>query len=115
MYDTLQSNRLEEDERNNNTTMNNISHKKGWNLGIVQAYVEPPMITFIKGTYDGKSDKYFVRLKLCRDPMSSTSDLYEFSMYFFDNGKPEEFLLILSNFNMTIEASGTLDMGVKIQ
>ena len=74
-----------------------------------------PYPTFLILKNDGKSDNYLVKLKLRRDTMSSMSDLYEFSMYFFDNGKPEEFLSILSNFIMTIEASGTLDMGAKIQ
>ena len=58
---------------------------------MTQAHVEPLQIILIKETYNGKSDKYFVKLKLCRDPKSITSDLYEFRMSLFDNGKPEEF------------------------
>ena len=53
---------------------------------MIQAHMEPPPITPIKGTYDGKSDKYFVKLKLRRYPTSSTLEFYEFRIYFFDNG-----------------------------
>ena len=42
-------------------------------------------------------------------------DLYEFKMFLFDHGKPEEFLLFINNFNMTLLAIGTLDTEAKIQ
>ena len=45
----------------------------------------------IKENHNGKSDKYFVKLKLHRDTTSSTSDLYEFKISLFDNGEPKEF------------------------
>ena len=88
--------------------MKNFSHKKSWNSGMTQVHVEPPPKPLIKVKYDGKSDKYFVKLKLCRDPTSSTSDLYEFKMYLFENGNPEEFLLFVCNFNMTLVMTGTM-------
>ena len=50
-----------------------------------------------------------------RDPTSEKSDLYRLKMTLFDNGDPEEFLLFIKNFNMTIEASGMLVARVKIQ
>ena len=34
--------------------------------------------------------------------MSSTSDPYEFNMSLFDHGEPEEFLLFIRNFNITL-------------
>ena len=46
--------------------MNNVSNKKGWDSGMTQSHVDPPLITPIKGKYNGKSDKYFVKLKLRR-------------------------------------------------
>ena len=55
--------------------MENGYHKESWNLRMIQVHVEPPSIPIIKGKYDGKSDKYFVKLKLCRYPTSSTLDL----------------------------------------
>ena len=47
--------------------------------------------------------------------MSENSYLYKLKMALFDNGEPEEFLSFLQNFNMTLEASGTRNDGVKIQ
>ena len=75
--------------------------------------MESPPIPLIKGKYYGKSDKYFVMLKLRGYPMSSMPDLYDFSMYLFDHGEPEEFLLFVRNFNMTLAASGTQETDEK--
>ena len=36
-------------------------------------------------------------------------------MPLFDNGEPEEFLLFIRNFNMTLATSGTLEAGAKYQ
>ena len=90
-------------------TTNIDSHKKGWTSGITKAHVEPSPIPLIKEPYYGKSDKYSVKLKLLRDTTSSTSDLFEFKMSFFKHGEPEEFLLFIHNFNMTLLATGMLE------
>ena len=95
--------------------MKNVSSKKEWMTGVTHPHVEPPPIPLIQETYYGKSDKYFVKLKLRRDPTSSTSDLYEFKMSLFDNDETEDFLLFVSNFNTNLAASGTLEVGTKIQ
>ena len=47
--------------------------------------------------------------------MSEKSDLYELKTDLFDNGDPEEFLLFIRNFKITLEASGTLKYGANIQ
>ena len=75
--------------------------------------MEPPPIALIKETYNDKSYEDFVKLELRRDPMSSKSDIYELNMYLFDHGDPEEFLLFIKNLNMTLAASGTLDMDAR--
>ena len=54
-------------------------------------------------------------MKVSRYPTSSMSDLYEFRMSLFDNNKQEEFLLFMRNFNMNLEASGTMETGAKIK
>ena len=77
--------------------------------------MEPPPIPLIKKTCNSKSDEYFVKLKFCGDPTSITSDLYEFNMYLFDHGEPEESLLFIHNFNMTLAETGALYMDAKIQ
>ena len=82
---------------------------------MTQVHVEPPPIPLVKGKYDGKLDKYLLKLKLRRDPNSIMSDLYEFKMSLFDNVDPEEFLLFVRNFNMTLTASGMMEMGAKVQ
>ena len=95
--------------------MNNVSHKKTWNLGMAHVHMEPPSNPLIKSKHDNKSDKDFVKLKFQRDLTSDMLELYEFKMTFFDNGYSEEFLLFIQNFNMTLTASGTLTMGAKVQ
>ena len=42
--------------------------------------VEPPPTTMIKINHDDKSDKYFIKLKLRRDPTSAMSAFCEFKM-----------------------------------
>ena len=112
---TLANNSTEEDERKQNTTINNIFHKKSCNLGMTQVHVEPTTTPLVTRKYDGKSDTDFVKMKFCRDPMPSTSDRYEIRMYFFDNCNPEEFLLFMRNFNTNLVASRTLETGTKVQ
>ena len=82
---------------------------------MTKLHVEPPLKHRTKGKYDGKSDKDFVKMRLCRDTMESTSDLYDINMYLFDNVQPEEFLLFLRNFNMTLAASGTPETDVNVK
>ena len=43
------------------------------------------------------------------------SDLYEFRMYLFGHGYPEESLLFVRNFNMNLADKGTLETYVNIQ
>ena len=83
--------------------------------GVTLPDVYPPLIPLIQETYNGKSERYFVKIKLRRDPMLYMSDLYELKKYLFDNGNLEEFLLFVCNFNMTLTTSGTLETGAKVQ
>ena len=80
-----------------------------------QVHVEPSPTPPMKGKYDGKLGKDLVKLKLHRYPMSSTLDLYEFKIYLFDNGNPEEFFSFVRNFKMTLAASGMLEVGAKVE
>ena len=74
-----------------------------------------PPIPLIKSNHVDKSSKYFVKIKFRKDQTLSSSDPHEFKMGLFVNGYPEEFLLFMQNFNMTLLVSGTLVMGAKIQ
>ena len=93
--------------------MKNVSHKKTWNLGMTQAHVEPSPTPLIKIKQDDKLDNYFVKINFHGDPTSDMLDLYELMMALFENGKPEEFLLSLKKFNITLAASRTLETGAK--
>ena len=95
--------------------MKNVPSTKGWMMGTTRPHVDPPQITIIKSNHNGKSDKYSVKLKLRRDPMSSMSDLYEFKMSLLENDEPEKFLFFVRNFNTTLVASGALEAGAKHQ
>ena len=52
-------------------------------------HAETPPIPLIKIKNDEKSDKKFIKIKLCRDLTSEKSDLYEFKMDLFNLDKPE--------------------------
>ena len=82
---------------------------------VVQVYVDPPPIPLIKGKHDDKLDKDLVELKFCRDKISENADIYECKKALFENKNPEEFFLFVRNFNMTIDASGSMDMAENIQ
>ena len=48
MNEKFQNKRLEENESKKNATMKNISHIKGWILGMTQVHEETLPITLIK-------------------------------------------------------------------
>ena len=60
-------------------------------------------------------DGDYVKLILRRVPTSGTSDLYEFRMSLFDHGNPEEFLLFVKNFQMTLAPTGTFEIEVRVR
>ena len=93
--------------------MRNVSSKKGWMIGMIQPHLDLPRILIIKEEHNGKSDKNSVKLELHIDQKISTSDPYEFKMTLFGSGNPEEFLLFIHNFNMTLQASWMLDADAK--
>ena len=65
-------------------------HKKGWGVETNPDHVEPPTIPLVKETSTSNSDGDYFKLNLCRDPTSSTLDLYEFRISLFDHGEMEE-------------------------
>ena len=69
----------------------------------------------IKKPCNGKSDEDYFKLKYFIDPTYSTSDPYVFNMSLFVHGDPEEFILFICYFNMTLAETGTLEMETKIQ
>ena len=84
-------------------------------MGVVKVNLEPPLIPLIKINHNDKSENGYVKVKLRRYLTSPRSDLYEFEMALFDNGQPEDFLLFVCNFNMTMEESEMTGKDVKVQ
>ena len=87
---------------------------KTFNQGAVQVHIQTLLIPLIKCKNDDKLDKYCVRIKFCRYPTSEKSDLYEFKIDLIDNRELEEFFLFIRNFQITIQASGTITTGTMI-
>ena len=75
--------------------------------------METPPTPLIKIRNNYNSEKYFAKLKLHRDTTSEKLNLCKFKMALFDNVELEEFLLFVHNFNMTLEASETLETDAK--
>ena len=75
--------------------------------------MDPPPIPLIKIRTDKKSEKYYLKIKLRRNPTPETSYMYEFKMALFDNADLEEFLLFQWNCQFTIKASGIITSGEK--
>ena len=95
--------------------MKNGFHKKSWHTVAVQFHVQPSPINLIKSSNDTKLKKYFLEIKLCRDPKSEISYLYQFKIALFDNSEKEEILLFIWNFKMTLKNLRTLAAIEKIQ
>ena len=90
--------------------MKNLSRKKGWGMDTNLSHAKPPTIPLINEKYTSKSYGDYVKLKLCRDPTSSTSDLYYFRMYLLYHNEKEDFILFVRNSQITITATGTIEM-----
>ena len=95
--------------------MKNVLHNKGWGADTNMAHAEPPTIPLVKETSTGKADGDNIKLKLRRYTMSSMPDIYDFIISLFDHVEPEEFLLFVRNFQMTLAATGTLEPAAKVQ
>ena len=62
--------------------MNNVSHNKLCLPGGIQVHVDLPPVTLIKCEMK-KWEKYYIKIILHSNPMSATSDMYEFNMVIF--------------------------------
>ena len=98
-----------------NPTLKKFSLNRIWITGAVQTYVDPTLITWIRTNNYKKPEKDSVKIKSNRDPTLEKLDMYEFKMTFFDNSKPEDFLLFVQNINMKLNASVTITSNKKLQ
>ena len=95
--------------------MNKISHVRSWCSDTVEIHAKLPLVPLIKINLDLKSEKYYVKIKLCRKITSEKLDTYELKTNLFENGKPEEYLLIVQNYKIALEAPWTLTQISKLQ
>ena len=95
--------------------MKKISHNKGWMSRKFQIHVDTPPIPLIKSDIDTNLEKDYVKIKLRRNTMLETYDMYDFKMALFDNFEPEEFLLFKRNYQMKLEVPGSITSGENIQ
>ena len=82
----------------------NISHQKNLLLGDIKVQPETTPILLI--TFDTKSNKEvvgFTEVQFLRNPILATSDIYEKQLAFFENVKPEEFLISVRDFQNNIK------------
>ena len=57
--------------------MKNAYHKKGWPVEATQVHVHPTPTPIITYEIQMKSEKYLIKIKLCCNETSDTSDMYE--------------------------------------
>ena len=71
--------------------INNTSIKKNWLSEEIIACVEPPNIPLIEEEpVVIKKDSNYVKVKLCRNLVSSTSETYKAKLSLIDNSDPED-------------------------
>ena len=82
--------------------MKNISQKSIFHIGTVQIHVDSPTITLIKSDLDLKMQRFCMKIKLYRNPLSEYSNMYEFKMALFYKGDTDSFLLFLQKIKMVL-------------
>ena len=73
--------------------MKNVYHRESQRTGAVQTYVDSPPINLVKSKNDLKMERYYVKIKFCRNQTSEKPDMYESKIALLDSGEPEELLL----------------------
>ena len=74
-----------------------------------------PQFHSLKINNNDKFENYCIKINLRRYLKSKNLDLYELKISLFGNSDLEEFLLFVSNLNITIEASVTITPGENIK
>ena len=73
--------------------MKNILHNNDCLSGSVQIHMDPPPTHLIKRNIDLNSDHHYIYIKLRINPTLKATDMYDFKIALFDNGKLECFFL----------------------
>ena len=95
--------------------MKYIYHNKRWLSGAVRIHADSPPTPLIKIEIGKNSEKYYIKIKLCRNPMLEACNMYELKMALFENEEPKYFLLFQWTYHMMFGEPGNITVGIKIQ
>ena len=79
-----------------------------WLRSNVQACIETPQIPLIKVDLQELHATNIIKVKIQRTPSQATSETYKMNMSTFNEGQQEEFLMLLRNFKIAIDGTGTI-------
>ena len=78
-----------------------------WISADMQARIEPWTIPITKLEVDDERINYIIKAKMRRNPQLAASKTYNINMNTFYDRQKEEFLLLLKNFKIEIDGTGT--------
>lgn len=77
-----------------------------WLSADVQAYIEPPESPLIKVEPEEIRKKHY-QVRILEKPLTTASETCKINKSTFDYGQPEELLVLLRNFQIEIDGTGT--------
>ena len=87
--------------------MKKLSTKNNYLSGDIMACVEPPHIPLIKQYPEKiKKESNYVNIKLHRNPVTELYEIYETKLVLFENGEPEDLLILIFNLKKTLKYKG---------
>ena len=92
----------------------NLKNNK-WLNADVQACIEPLPIPLLKAAVRNTEETHIIKIMIRQDPASAISEAFKLKVQTFQNGKPEEFLQMMKDFNTGIDRTGTTSTSGKIQ
>ena len=84
----------------------NLGNNK-WLNADVQARIKTPPTPLIKAKNRKTKETNIIKINMCQDPVSATSDHYKLKLQTFENGKPEELLQVMKDFKTGFDGTGT--------
>ena len=78
-----------------------------WISAYVQACIETHKTPLIKAELEELHATHIIKVNIRRNPSQATSETYNMNISTFDDGQPEEFLVLLRKFKIAIDGIGT--------
>ena len=78
-----------------------------WISADVQACIEPPLIPLIKVELEELHATHIIRVEIQINPSQATPERYKLNISTYHNGKLEELHMLLRNFKVAIDITGT--------